>query len=108
MSPSSGGRADLFLGARDGLDDDFPRLGGVAPFANPHPFFGLEVLIVGEEMLDLLKHDRGQVLTFADVRIIRKGRIDGHADQLFVASMLVLKIENSDWPVTNEQPRTDG
>ena len=36
----------------------------LAPFADPHPFLGLEILVVGEEVLDLLQHDCRQVGAF--------------------------------------------
>src|SRR5881409_2076027 len=72
------------------FEHDPPRLGGIAPLADAHPLVGLQILIVGEEMLDLLEHDRGQVLPLSDVRIIRKRRIHGHADELFIPAMLVL------------------
>ena len=40
---------------------------GVAPCADPHPFLGLEIFIVGEEMLDLLDDDRRQVGRTSDM-----------------------------------------
>src|SRR5689334_24526945 len=48
--------------ALDRLDDDAPRLRRIAPFADAHPLVLFEVLIMGEEMLNLLQHDRGKVL----------------------------------------------
>ncbi len=50
---------------------------------------------MGEEMLDLLQHDRRQVATLTHVRIIRKCGIDGHADQLFIAAMFVFKVQHA-------------
>src|SRR5437868_1675434 len=88
----SGVLGDRFLRSLDRFDDDPARLGGIAPLPDADPLVGFEVLIVGEEMLDLLKHDRRQVLPLADVRIIRKGRVDRNADQLLVAAMLVLEV----------------
>ena len=51
---------------------------------------------MGEEVLDLLEDDARQVLRFGDIRIIGEGRVDGHADQLLVAAMLVFQIEHAD------------
>src|SRR4051812_37250065 len=90
-------RVDLVeLGALDRFDQDTASVGRVTPLAHPHPLVDLEVLIVGEEMLDLLKHDRRQVLPLSDIRIIREGRVDGHADELLVTPMLVLEVEDPD------------
>ena len=55
-----------------------------------------------EEVLDLLEHDRGQVLALRDVRIIREGGVHRHADQLLVAAMLVLEVEHADRPGAND------
>ena len=77
--------------ARSIASRDSPRFGGIAPLADPDPLVGLEILVVGEEMLDLLEDDRRQVLPLADIRIIREGRVDRHADQLLVAAMFVLE-----------------
>src|SRR4051794_30999038 len=104
----SSGRGDIFLGPFDRLDDDPARIGGVAPFTDADPFLGLKVLIMGEEMLDLLEHDRGQILPFADVGIIRKGRIDRNANQLLVASVLVFEVENADGTSANNAARNEG
>ena len=90
---------DLCCLARSIASTSIRRASAASPQCpDPHPLFGLEVLVVGEEMLDLLKHDRRQVLPFADVGIIRKGRVDRHADQLLVAAMLVLQVEDADRP----------
>src|ERR1044071_6084263 len=98
----SGGCRDLFLRPLDRLDDDPARVGGVAPFAHAHPLVDLEILIVGEEVLDLLEDDRRQVLPLTDVRIIREGRVDRNADQFLVAAMLVLEVEHADRPRTDD------
>src|SRR5690348_11369827 len=62
----------LSLRPLDCLEHDPPRLGGVSPLADADPFVGLEILVVGEEVLDLLEHDRREVLSLADVGVIRK------------------------------------
>jgi hypothetical protein len=72
------------------FDRDLARFFCAAPGADAHPFLGFQILIVGEEMLDLLEHDVGQIRLFVHVAIIREGRIIGDTDQLFVATMLVL------------------
>src|SRR4029079_9486867 len=79
----------------DRFEEDPASVGGITPLADADPFLGFEVLIVSKEMLDLLKHDRWQVLPLANVGVIREGRIDGHADQLLVAAMLVLEVEDA-------------
>ena len=45
------------LRALERFDDYLARGGGIAPLADPYPLLGLQILIVGEEMLDLLQHD---------------------------------------------------
>src|SRR6478735_4158961 len=91
----SGGLGDFFLRTFDCFEQDPAGVGSVAPLV------GLEVLIVSEKMLDLLEHDRGQVLPLANVGVIRKGRVDRHADQLLVAAMLILEIKDADRPGTD-------
>src|SRR3546814_9718704 len=49
------------LRAFDALDDDALGFVDIAPAVELRPFAGFEVLIVGEEMLDLLHHDRRHV-----------------------------------------------
>src|SRR6478672_3678117 len=72
----SGGLGDFFLRTFDCFEQDPAGVGSVAPLADADPLVGLEVLIVSEKMLDLLEHDRGQVLPLANVGVIRKGRVD--------------------------------
>src|SRR4051794_6725849 len=86
----------FLLGTRNGLGQDAASIRGIAPLSDADPLVDFEVLIVGEEVLDLLKHDRGQVLPLADIGIIREGCINGHADELFVPAMLILQIEDAD------------
>jgi hypothetical protein len=62
-----GVRGDRLIGPLDRFDDDLAGIRCVTPFADPDPFLGLEVLIVGEEMLDLLEDDRRKVLPLADI-----------------------------------------
>src|SRR4051812_26381292 len=88
-SPASDRCGHLFLRSFDRFEDNAARFRSISPLADPHPLVALEILIVGEEMLDLLEHDRGEVLPLADIRIIREGRIDRHADQFFIAAVLV-------------------
>src|SRR5436853_4397740 len=95
---SSGVRCDLCPGAINGFDENPPGVGGIAPLADAHPLVDLQVLIVGEEVLDLLKDDRRQVLPLADIGVIWEGRVDRNTDQLLVAAMLVLEIEDADRP----------
>src|SRR3546814_19065845 len=64
------------------------------PFADPHPLFGLQILVMGEEVLDLLEDDLGQVVLLTHLGVIREGRVDGHADQLLVAAMFVFEVEH--------------
>src|SRR5438046_4852872 len=59
-------------------------------------------------MLDLLEDDRGQVLALADVRIIRERRVYRHADQLLVAAMLVLQVEDADGSRADDAPGDEG
>src|SRR5207245_9126589 len=76
--------------------------------ADAHPLLGVEVLIVGEEVFDLLKYDRGQVLPLTDVGIIWQRRIDRYADQFLIATMLVLKIKNTDGTSAHDAARDEG
>src|SRR5215213_399326 len=82
LTSASAVRCDGRFGALDRLDQHAPGLLGIAPAADAHPFLRLEVLIMGEEMLDLLENDGRQVLPFPDIRIIRKGRVHRYADDL--------------------------
>src|SRR3546814_8824599 len=63
---------------------------------DPHPLFGLQILVMGEEVLDLLEDDLGQVVLLTHLGVIREGRVDGHADQLLVAAMFVFEVEHRD------------
>src|SRR6476469_3360125 len=94
----SGSLGDLFLRSVNRFDEDSASVGSIAPFPDAHPFVGLEVLVVGEEVLDLLEHDRRQVLPLADVGIIREGGVDRDADQFLIAAMLILEVEHTDGP----------
>src|SRR5690606_15112619 len=93
---SSGGLARL--GPLDRFDRDTACFSCIAPFADAHPLFGFEILVVGEEVLDLLEDDRRQVLPLGHVRVVREGRVDRHADQLLVAAVLVFQVEHADRP----------
>src|SRR3954469_3074313 len=44
-------RDDLLVSARDRFKDDPARIGRLAPFPDPHPLLGFEVLVVREEVL---------------------------------------------------------
>src|SRR3954462_14112750 len=67
-SPASlNGLRRLLADPGDRFHDDAAGVLGVAPMADPHPFLLLEILIVGEEMLDLLEDDARQVAALADV-----------------------------------------
>src|SRR6266446_9905998 len=83
----SGGLGDFFLRPLNRFGHDPAGVRGVPPLADANPLVGFEILIVGEEMLDLLEHDRRQVLPLADIGIIWEGRVDRYADQLFIAAM---------------------
>src|SRR5438270_12931955 len=91
----SGALGDRFLRARNRFDDDPARIGGIAPMADPDPLVRFKVLIMGEEMFDLLQHDRRQILPLADIGVIRKGRVDWDADQFLIAAMLVLEVKDA-------------
>src|SRR4051812_48182725 len=54
-------RATSALGARHAIQDHFFCFGSVAPAHDLDPFAGFEILVMGEEMLDLLQGDLGQV-----------------------------------------------
>src|SRR3546814_13685798 len=71
---------------RSAFEDDFLRFVDVAPAAELDPFAGFEILVVGEEMLDLLQHDLGHVPVGLDLVVIGKGRVDRDAQQLFIAA----------------------
>jgi hypothetical protein len=88
----------LLVGALDRFDEHAPGFLGMPPASDPNPFVGLQVFVVGEEMLDLLENDRRKVLPLTDVRILRESRIHGHADQLLVATMLVFQEQDADGP----------
>ena len=82
----------------DRIGQDLLRVGGIAPFADTDPLLRFQIFVMLEEVLDLLKHDRRQVMPLPDIRIIREGRVDGHADELFVAAVLVFEVEDADRP----------
>ena len=81
---------------------------GVTPFADAHPLLGLKILIMSEEMLDLLEYDRRKVMPFADVLVVREGRIHRHADQLLVAAMLIFQVEDTDRSGANDAAGHEG
>src|SRR3546814_323869 len=88
------------LGVRafDRIKDDLPCFGGIAPAFDLHPFAGFQVLVMGKEMLDLLRHDLGQILRVLHIAIIGKGRVDRHAQKLFVTALFVRHLEHADRP----------
>ena len=47
-------------------------------------------------MLDLLGHDRRQIVEIVDLAVIRKGRIDRHGDQFLVAALVVVHQQHAD------------
>ena len=57
---------------------------------------------MGKEMLDLLHDDIGQMLFFIDIGIIGESRIDGHRQQLFVATGFVLELQHCNRPHAND------
>ena len=63
---------------------------------------------MGEEMLDLLDHDRRQVVAVVDLVIIREGRIDRHGEQLLVAALVVLQQQHADRPHPDHAPGMNG
>src|SRR5690606_41120583 len=63
------------------LQRDSPCFRGIAPLADADPLLAFQILVVGEEVLDLLEHDRRQVLPLADIRIIRE-RSEEHTSEL--------------------------
>ncbi|KIU00301.1 hypothetical protein QU38_02825, partial [Staphylococcus aureus] len=98
----------LLLRPLDAFEDQFAGFVGVAPAQHLHPLALLEILVVLEEVLDLLEHDRRQVLPLADVRIIGEGAVHRHADQLLVAAGLVLELEHADRAGTHHAARHEG
>src|SRR5438067_7912971 len=94
-------------GAFDCVGEYALRFVGIAPAPDAHPFLGLQVFVVGEEMLDLLHHDAGQILAPGDARIIREGGIDRNGDQFLVAAVLVLKEQHADRPDSNNTARNE-
>src|SRR5436305_15141078 len=94
-------------GAFDRVDQHALRFLGVAPAPDAHPFLGLQVFIVGEEMLDLLHHDVGQILAPGDARIIRESGIDRNGDQFLVAAVLVFQVQDRDRPDSNYTARNE-
>ena len=45
----------------DRLNGDLAGFGSIAPLAHAHPLFGFQILVVGEEVLDLLEDDVRQI-----------------------------------------------
>jgi hypothetical protein len=67
-------RSEAFaLGALEAVDDDLLGILGIAPVTDAGPLLGLEVLIMGEEVGDLVEHDLGQMLALGDVFVVRRG-----------------------------------
>src|SRR5260370_6251472 len=73
------GSALGFFGPFDALPHERASLLGIAPADDPDPFFGLEILVVSEEMLDLLERDRRQIGVIVHMRVALSelGRRDG-------------------------------
>src|SRR4029079_15309928 len=82
----------------NGVDERLLRFRGVTPAPDPDPFVLLQVFVMGEEVLDLLPDDLGQILGPANLRIIREGRIERDGQQFLVAAMLVLEEQHRDRP----------
>ena len=53
-------RGSARLAALDRLDDHLPGARRVVPAGDLHPFAGLEILVVLEEMRDLVERDAGR------------------------------------------------
>ena len=91
----------------DPLEHQAARFGGVAPTEDLDPFLGLEILVMGEEMLDLLDRDRRQIGMVVDVGVALGERRRGHGEQLLVAAVLVLHQENADDPAAHHRAGND-
>src|SRR4051812_4269616 len=97
----------LLPGSRDRFLDHPVRVLPAAPAADADPFFRLEVLIMGEEMLDLLAHDRRQIVGFLDLLIIREGGVDRHREDLLVAAGFILEPQHGDRPDPHHAARDE-
>ena len=53
--PEAARSAFGFLGPLDAFEHELARLFGVAPADDLHPLAGLQILVVGEEVLDLMQ-----------------------------------------------------
>src|ERR1043166_1283857 len=88
--PALAGQPALFslgAGSLDRLQDQPLGVIGVAPPLHLRPLARLEVLVVGEEVLDLLGDDRRQVVVTGNLAVIWKRPVGRHADQLFVTAL---------------------
>src|SRR6266550_3771771 len=94
--PFSGVGRSARLAPLDRFHEHAFRLFGIAPVPDADPLLRLQILVMGKEVLDLLAHDLGQVLGSLDLRIIWKGRVHRHRQQLLVAAMLVLEEQHGD------------
>src|ERR1700722_15024365 len=81
--------------AMDAGQDPFMRFGRTAPANDLDPFARLEVLVVGEEMLDLLQRYLRQIDVARDAGVAL-GELGGrYGDDLFIATRLVLHHEHA-------------
>src|SRR6185503_16098694 len=81
--------------ARHAVHDQPPRLGGIAPAGDLHPFARLKVLVVGEEMLDLLDGDVGKVAVTGDAVETGGDMGAGDGDDLLVLAFIVLHLQDA-------------
>src|SRR5690554_380581 len=89
----------------DGFEDNAAGIFCITPASDADPFFGLQVFVMGKEMLDLLHDDLRQVAAFANRAVIREGRIKRHAKQFFIAAMFVFKVQHRDRTTTHYTAR---
>jgi len=84
------------LGSLRGFDDEALRFLGAGPADNLHPFPGLEIFIVLEEVLDLLEGDLGQISIRLDPIVPGGDMARRYADDFLVLPRIVLHEQNAD------------
>ena len=100
-------RALSFLRPLDRLRDHPRRLRGIAPAEHLHPFAGLQILVVLEEVPHLLQGDLGQVGVVHHMRVALGELRHRHREHLLVAAGLVLHLEHADRAHVDHRARHD-
>src|ERR1041385_6632197 len=89
------------LGAGDRFADELLRLILIAPMIDLHPFAGLQILVVGEEVLDLLERYSRQIRVARYPIVAPRQLAARHRQDFLIAPGFVLHDEHAHGPTVD-------